>query len=863
MDRLPPKWLDRFLQWYCKPKLLEEIVGDLHELYSERLESRGKLSANAWYGLDVIRFFRRSNLRFFQGSFPGQNSTIMVESYFKIAYRNLLKNPLSTVINLLGLTIAVAYGIRAYAHIQWLHKVDQFHENKKEVFLATHFSDREGNMKQYGNVPIPMAQSLVHDVSGVERASRVQSDHIVAKRGDKVFYETIRYVDPSYLEMLTFPMKWGAARCLYDQNSIVISEDMALKYFGSDDPVGENILLIFGPDRKKTFVVGAVAAPFPSASTMHFDFLIPFENLRWTRPEFAFNDWTQLIAGTLVQTSGQVEMAAIRDVLRGYAQTYNDNQRDEQIAHFQLESIDQAYWKKIEDKFSISYLIEGPIVILSTVAMFLLILSSLNYTNIAIFTATKRLKEIGLRKAIGAGRRMIISQFLLENIFVGLITIILGFILAKGYIVPEFEKGIGVSLGLELFSFQTFIFLACVLLLISFLSGFYPAFYVSKFQTAAIFRGNSRFGKRNKFTKVFLSIQLILAAITITFATMTFQNAAFIKARSWGYSEKDALYLEVPDPSTFGKLKASLQGNDGIQFIAGANDHLGASHREKTVSRIEEKIAVNWYETDADYFETLGLSLTQGRFFRKSSASDLRSIVVNETFIANTGMVEPLGKQLTLDSVKYEIVGVLKDFHAYNFEVDIVPTIFTLTAGSDFHYLVVKGEISKKDEILAALKERWTLFYAEIPFQGGLQEAVWGNVYWSRLGGGQAFFSEIAVVCILLVALGLYGLITLNIGGRIKEFSIRKVLGAEGKNVIRNIIRPYLGLFAVALTLGVPVSYLFVDLALGFIWSYHVPINFVGISLAIFILVTVLVVVVLMQTSRVIKANPAKGLRAE
>ena len=862
MEQLPPKWMDRLLNWFCKPELVEEITGDLRELYFERLELQSKTIAQARYIWDILRFFRRSNIRFFQTQSYSQNSISMVKNYLTIAFRNLKKHPLNTVTNLLGLTIAVAYGIRAYAYYQWINKVDQFHDQKELVHMVTYFSEKEGNTFQYGNPPLPLAQTLEQNLPEIESSCRIAEDNIVVKHHNNVFYERIRYVDPSYLDMLSFPLKWGSKAALNDPSSVIISEEISEKYFGENNPVGVSVEFIFSPTFKRTFEIAGVAAEFPSASTMHFNFLLHFDNLQQIKPEFRSGNWEQMLNGTLVRVSESADIRLLEDQMEPYRKTYNAIDKDHQISRFRLEPIRTAYWEDIQDEFALTFLIDGPFKILGTIALFLLILSCFNYTNIAIFTATKRLKEIGLRKSLGAGRRMIISQFLIENIFVASITIFMGYVLAVGYVIPDFEKGIGMDLGLHLLDWKTLGFLVAILLLITILSGIYPAYYVSRYQAATIFRSGTTRSKNNTFTKVFLSIQLILAAAAITFSTMTVENANYIRGRSWGYDQQLVSYLPIPDSRQFETVKTALSKVSGVVSVSGSAHHLGKQHQEVTVEVLEQPMGVNLYEVDDQYIATLGLQVKTGRAFL-DQASDLHTVLVNETFVKGLNLDDPVGATVLMDEEKYRIIGVLHDFHSYYFETPVAPAVLRLMSDGPYGYLSIKGEKERSEVIYEAMQAQWAVAFPDIPFQGEHQGDVWGSLYWSRIEGSLGFFHQISFICMLLVALGLYGLITLNVGGRIKEFSIRKVLGAEMRNVSRTIIRPYLGLFIIAMVIAIPLSYLFVDAALGVIWTYHVPMNFTGIILATSLLTMVLLIVVLAQVSRVMKSNPVDGLRVE
>jgi len=472
------------------------------------------------------------------------------------------------------------------------------------------------------------------------------------------------------------------------------------------------------------------------------------------------------------------------------------------------------------------------------------------------------LKEIGLRKVIGASRRMVITQFLTENIVITMIALVLGFALGNTLIVPWFEQMNNFEMSIDYNDSTLWIFLTGVLLLTAMLSGFYPALYISKFQVVTILKGTVKFGMKNRLTKIFLGFQLILACILIALAVMFTQNAGYVAKRSWGYNQHETIYMDIPDLSAYEQLSAAMLQNPNVKSISGSSHHLGQDHTTTVVTMPYREYEVNQLSIDENYFVTMGIDIIKGRNFRKDQESDKQGVIVNELFVKNLSLSNSIGELFKIDSTQYEVIGVVKDFHMYNFQNKIAPTLFLLADKNTYRYLSIKVDAGKKIETYEAMQKEWAQLFPEIPFQGGHQEDIWGG-FFDEIGTHGKFWRAIAFMAILLASLGLYGLVTLNVTGRIREFSVRKVLGANLRDIGSNILKQYILLFVIALIIGVFVSYLLVDLMFEFAYSYHIPVNPVPFILAVVILILILLTVVFAQVGKVSKSNPVDGLKVE
>lgn len=786
----------------------------------------------------------------------------MFKNYLKTSLRSLLKNPLSSFINLFGLAVAIGVCMIVYSFMEFDYTVDDFHENKNEVYLTTFFVDRDGTERHLGLSPTPLGAMLKQDFTHIQKVCRLEDFGSIIKYEDKVFNERVRFADPEFLEMFTFPLKWGQASSLADMNSIIFSEEMSIKYFGDENPVGESILLKFG-DVRKTFTISGVAEPFPLAHAIDFNFLVNFDNINTTHPDYDLNNWRGFVNATLIQVEQPSDLAIIESGMEKYRTLQNSVREDWAISKFEFVKLADLHNRSGDISSDISSGVEDEArLILPIIGLFMLLLACFNYINIAIVSASKRLKEIGVRKVIGANRRLVIIQFLAENIFVTLFALFFGLLLGAFVFLPWFNNLFNINLGLRLTDGNLWLFLGSILFFTGVASGIYPAFYIAKFEVVRIFKGSVQFGKKNPLTKIFLGFQLVLACITITCGVIFSQNTAYQADRSWGYDPSSSMYVRVPDQSGYDKMSAAMLQNPNVQQVLGSRNHLGESSLTRVIETPERQYEVTELSVDAKYAESMGLELLEGRFFKDRFESDKRAVVANELMVKSMELKEPLGSFFKIDSVQYEIIGVVKDFHMYSFFNEIRPTMFRVAEKEDYRYLSLKVMAGTEEETYTALQEKWAELFPETPFYGEHQEDVFGN-YFEQIGNHAKFMKAVAFIAVMLAALGLYGLVTLNVTGRVREFSIRKVLGAQLGNIASNITKQYIVLFAISLTIGGPISYFLMGAMMDEVYEYHIPMTVSGVMIAVVLLIFVLLATVSTQVRKVSKANPVVGLKVE
>lgn len=856
----------KLLRFFVRKEYAEEIEGDMEEIFYDNIQQHSIRKARRIYAWEVLRLLRPSLIKNLK-AFHYFNQYPMFKNYFKTSFRSLMKNPISSFINIFGLSMAVGICVLWFGFASWVNDTDQFHEHKNEVYLVTFFADREGKEQQFGTTPTPLGEMLQQDYPQIKKLCRVNDAAVVVKYEDNVFHERIRYVDPEFLQLFTFPLKWGSTHSLKDLNSIVLSEKMAIKYFGDENPVGKTIKVIFSESNSKEFAVAGVAKKLPESHSVSFDFLIHFDNQKVANPIYNDSDWSSFVNATLIQVDNPIDIAPIRQGMNKYKILQNEKHSEQAISNFGFVSLAELYKKSmdIRDGLCPPYYESNAkaVIILGVITLFLLALACFNYINIAIVTASKRLKEIGVRKVIGATRIKVITQFLSENIFVTSFALVFGLLFGIFLFIPGLEQINGFSMGFKLTQPNLWIFLITVLFVTGMISGLYPALYISRFEVVNILKGSSKFGKQNPLNKILLGFQLILACILITCAVMFTQNTNYVAERPWGYNQNEALYAEVHNQLAYEQLNAAMVQNPSVTSIAGSVNHIGKNHATTVVKLPPNKeYEVQQLAVDANYFSTMQLTLIKGRVFNQHPEADKQAVVINEEFVKTLGWQEPIGQQLEIDSMRYEVIGVVKNFHSYSFDSKMLPILFKVADKSDYRFISLRVRDGSERETYAALQTQWNKLFPEIPFQGSYQEDVWAG-FFEKIKNHGRFFQAIALVTILIAGLGLYGLVTLNVTGRTKEFSIRKVLGAQTNNIATGILQQYASLFAVSLLIGIPVNYSLVKFLFDIAYEYHIPMNYFSILVAVSLLVFVLLFVVFTQVNKVAKASPVNGLKVE
>ena len=850
----PPRWADRFLEWYCNPKLLEQIQGDVHELFFWRLEEKGVQRAKRAFAWDIIRLFRWKNIKRKSSQTTQFNNIAMFKNYFKIGWRNILRQKMPSFINITGLSCAIGCCLVAFMFIEPRVIRDQFHENGKNIYLVAHEAFSEGGLGKYGVFDSGLAKELPDNFPQIKRRTRMKGAQNVFRIKDNIFRSYVNYVDPDFLTSFSFPMVYGSKDVLKDPSKIVIDQSAAVRFLGDEYPIDKLIKVIYG-EEEMTFSVGGVIENAPNNSSIRPSFLLSYEVLESRgEPE-------QTNAVTFIELEKGTDVAELERSFQSMVSVQNGLKPDAQYESIFLVPLESMAKRNLNGVPGGSPPM-SPIILLISIAGFMLLLAISNYVNIAILMATRRVKEIGIRKTIGSKRSQIIAQFLTENLILCALSIFLGIVLARGLFMPWFNEMSGGTISLNLLSNRNlWYFLGLLLLVVTFLSGFYPAVYISKFKPSIIFRGKERFGKKWGFSGAVITFQLVLSIITIVAGIMFVRTNNMQKDIKWGFEKEDRILVNIPDSKIYPSLLNKMMALSGVEEAVATNAALGEAYGNTEFYLGDTKNRASFLTCSTKYPQFMGLKLHGGRFFDPELISDSQSsVMINEKFAEHYDV--RIDDLIQIDSVFHKVVGVLKDFNYQGLSDKIEPIIIKAKPDSELNYLTLKVSAGTELEMEDKIKEAWVDVVQNKPYIGFLQSTVFDNDSGDSRGLKNTMLFT-ATLATILAAMGIFGLASLSITSKMKDIGIKKALGANLIQLTKSVYLKFGIMLSIAVVIGSTLAVFIIGVFLDEIYAYHDPVNLIPLTFAALILATVVFLTVTTQIGKVKKMNPAETLRME
>ena len=856
----PPHWANRFLEWYCNPELLEDIQGDAYELFY-RTVKKSRARARWNFVWNVFRFFRWKNIR---GKKNHQvNRFSMIGSYMKVGYRNMVRNGATSFINVFGLSIGIASVITIFVFADQFFHTDDFQQKQDRIYEITNVVNRNNGSATLSTVPRLLAPTLEQEVPGIEKTVNFQTASGFVRYGDIVFSEYLFFVDQSFFDVFNFPFKEGGTGALHNRNSIVLHKRMAEKYFGTQSALGETLSIKFRNEVKEDFTITAVVDP-PANNTMNFDFILPMKVYDDLYPGDS-ESWKGMASASFVLMKPGHSMEEVVAQFDKYVKLQNQSSPEwmtESFTYYPFPTLSTRSWE-IEDGVVGSGNPQGVIALFS-IAFMLLLLACFNYMNISVATITTRLKEIGIRKVIGGRRKEIIQQFLVENLGLCLFAMATGFLISYAFFMPWLNDLVAYPVPFAFSSnYSMLIFFGGLLFFVVIVSGVYPAVYISGFQPVTILKGKERFGQRSKFSRVLLTAQFVLAFTTIVGCFVFIDNSFYLKNKDWGYKHDQTISVLTGNNQQYQKLRDVVSNNKNILSFAGSVNHIGRSSTYTALEKEGTRIEIVSMEVGFDYLKTMDVNLLQGRLFDEAIQSDkMESVIVNENFVKSMGWENGLNETFELDSVKRVVIGVVRNFHYRNFYHPILPVVISIAPESEFKFLTIKVAAGAITETNNWLRESWKTIAPDDPYEGRIQDSVFSD--WSRNNETEVrLMIFISAMALVLASLGLFGLVSYNITRRLKEFSVRKVFGANVSQIFKLMNRDYVWILGIAFILGAPAGFFLMDSLIQLIYVDPQSAGLIPFILAILIMIVTVAITVGVQIRRIVNENPASTLRSE
>ncbi len=805
----------------------------------------------------------------------------MFSNYLKTAWRNLVRNKIFSAVNIVGLSIGIAVCFVIMLYVQDELSYDRFNEKANRMVRVLFRADINGGKINEANVMPQLAQAVKNDYPEVEDATRMRlygAPKITYN--DKSFKDDeLVFVDPNFFNVFTLPLIEGDARtALLQPHTVVITKEVARKYFGNENPLGKTLGF---NNNTEIYKVTGVIDKVPVNSHFHFALFGSMAGLA----EAKSDSWMGSNFFTYVLLKPGADYKKLEAKLPGMVEKYMGPQIQQNmgISLAQFRTKGNALGFALQPLTAIHLHSENNgefepggnasyVYIFGAIAVFMLLIACINFINLSTASASKRAKEVGVRKVIGSGRGALIKQFLLQSSLFVCLALVVAFLLVK-LALPLFNELAGKQLrfGFNVSILAAFIGLGIV---VSLTAGLYPAFVLSSFKPIAVLKGsttgnNRSFGLRSSL----VVFQFVISVVLVISTIVVWQQMKFIQTKKLGY-EKDQVVV-IPNSWALGKnerfykeilLKDPRVVNATISSYKPAgpsnnNNALGYPEgRENAIMKSLE------YHIDEQYIPTLGMQMAEGRNFSKELASDSTGMIINESAAKafGWGLNNAIGKIIIRQNsdrginVPYHVIGVVKDFHFRSLHEPITPLLMTLEPDQGLLFKIKTADVQG---LLATMKKQWDSFNTEEPFTYAFMDDLYDKTYSAEQKTG-TILNIFALLTILVACLGLFGLVTYTAEQRTKEIGIRKVLGASVAQITGLLSKDFLKLVSIACLLAFPLSYWAMYKWLQS-FAYRIQIGWTVFAVAGVAALLIALITVSFQSIKAALANPAKSLRTE
>jgi ABC-type antimicrobial peptide transport system permease subunit len=706
----------------------------------------------------------------------------------------------------------------------------------------------------------------VPDVNKVVRYSRGGGNFRI---GEELFDNNLTFVDPEFFDVFTFEFVEGTGE-LKNKNQIIISDKLAEKYFGSEKALGKGITQLLDSGKVKDFSVTGVFKEPPSNSSFSGSAYVYFYNqFDGATSDYTENSW-RYRSTVFLQVNDPSRLSVIEGSLKSYTENNNKIREDFIIRKFELESfVGMAVRDSYNEKPGSWTRDASPIAAVLGIGMmgiFVLLIACFNLTNTAVAISSRRLKEIGIRKVMGSTRVHLIIQFIGETAFICLLALLVGVLMAEFLLIPAFNKmWPDLKLITDYFGKPDFlIFISLTLIFTSLLAGSYPAFYISHFQPTSILKGKLKFGGTNYFTRILLTLQFAISLIAIVSSFAFTENAKFQQEFDLGFSKTGIVFTYLNNRSEFETYRNALMESPEIISIAGSEHHINSSSFNDPVKHDGKEVETDIMNVDDDYIQTVGLTLLEGRDFKKDSETDHKeSVIITEGLARKLGMKEPLGKEIVwMDTVKYYVVGVVKDIYNRGLWRELEPVMLRYGSKEGVKHILVKVPSDKLVATNQFMETRWKEIFPNKTYNGRFmdEEMVEANTVNNNI---VIMFIFLGVVALLLSATGLFTLVSLNIIKKMKEIGVRKVLGASVGNISKVVNTEFVFILLIASVLGGASGAWMSAMLMSSIWDYYQEATILTLVISASILFFTSFLSIGYKIYKTARLNPAHVLRDE
>ena len=804
----------------------------------------------------------------------------MFKNYFKTAFRNFRRNKVFSFINIIGLAIGLTCFMLIAVFVYNELNYDKYPADAKNIYRVNLSVTGNGDVAVYPNVDIAVGAGMKDAFPEIKAFTRISPATDFVKYDNKQFKEELlAFADSDFLQIFSIPLIEGSNKnALTQPNTVVISKAFAKKYFGNDEAVGKSLTI---GTHDALYKITGVFDKVPDDSHFHFDAFISLSTFHITNPTWSnLGFYTYLVLNKNADPSKLqakfpqlVAKYVVPEVQHDMGISLVEAQKSVNTFVFSLQPLTDIHLYshtkyELEPNGDIQY-----VYIFSALAIFILLLACVNFTNLSTARGVKRAREVGIRKVMGSLKKQLVFQFISESVLLTFFAMLCAYLLIFIFL-PYFnqlaEKNISFTYFLQPPSILTMVGISMVT---GILAGIYPAFFLSSFNTIKVLKGSSSQGSQKTplrsgliVFQFFVSTALIIATIIV------YQQLHYMQNKKLGYDKNQVLYL--PDARLLGKnqdafeqeiLKDSRVVSASIsRYVPGGKmlDGTQIYPKNETANENSAEIHSNIYHIDYDYVRTLGIHMIKGRNFSKDFPTDSSAVIINEAAVRQLGWsgTNPIGKTIVRSGQQQmKVVGVFADFNYASAKQEIAPMMMML--GGNYGGLIIKIKTTDVKGFLADLNKQWRAFNPAGPLEYNFLDEQFAKLYASEQHT-QKIFTAFAVLAIIIASLGLFGLSAFVIEQRTKEIGIRKVLGASVQNVLLLVSKEFLVLVGIAFLISVPVTWFAMHKWLqDFAYRIHISIWIFGITGIAVLLIAL--ITISFQAIKAAIANPVKSLRSE
>lgn len=868
MDIRPPRLADRFFSWYCQNELAESIQGDLHERYEMYRDSNSKLKSDYKYWMDVIRFINQYTLRgkSTQRTFT---TTPMLKNYILVAVRNIRRNVTFTSINVFGLAVSMAVCLLILAMINDQNSYDEFHSQRDEIYRVYHKRLNADIKLPLATTPLPLADRLQAEYSGIEQVVQFRRGFYgeIIDNGKAIDISGC-YTNPEFFDLFDFNLELGDPKtALSEPNTVVLRKDIAEKFFKDQDPLGQDLNV----EGLGQFKVTGVFEKIPGKTHINFEAMASFA----TVPGFekqgllseSLNDWENLSGGWMYfKYKGDEDYASLKQALNRISDD-NYNEESEYDVVFDVQKMTDItpgplMGNQIGQAMP-NFFVYGLVVL----AVLIMTCAAFNYANLTTARALTRFKEIGVRKVMGSSKRQVVIQFIVEATLVSLVSLLLAIGLLK-VLIPAFESlNMSSLLNWEL-NPDTEVYLQFVVfsLITGLVTGFFPSLYMSSVKPINALKGMSGPKVSKLGLKKFLIVsQLVISVVLIISSTLVYRQIDFMMTRDYGFQKENIVNIELQGQE-FDLLKPELEKLSFVNLVSGANNIPSTGRHDDIKVRqnfADEEEDFNYFAVDEQYIHNLKLNIVAGRNFTPDQNVE-KEVIINEQAVESFGFEtseEAIGSNLILgDSTAVNIVGVVEDYNFMILYMEIEPMLLRYRP-QEFEYAQVSISGANQLAELEALEETWDAFDPNHEFEYQYFDDQIEDFY-SVFYDVVYIVGLISILSIVIAGMGLLGIATYTIQTRLKEVGIRKILGADPRNLVMILGKSFFVMIVVATVIGGTLSYLGNNAWLQ-LFAYRISFGIDIVIIALLFIAVIGGLTIGTQTWKAMRTNPADILRDE